>query len=500
MRRREAGWLLLLGLIFLAWHVPLMFRTAAGMDEEFYGVTGITVQREGVPRVPYVPSRDRRFVFGVDILVYTLPPLSFYLQGLVHLVLGPGLGQARLASAIEGLAAAWLVFDLARRWLPQGSGALWAPLLYLFGRAAFFPATTARPDMAATTFGLLSVWCLVRDGGVGSRVWLSLAGFAGGLSMLSHPFGIVPCLQGVLWLLIQPESWRLRLRNGLVFGLGAIAGFSLWLPLIALRPDLFWIQFQTNVLGRVATGESEGTWERLTGLTFQGRQFLATVLPLQATLHALGAIWCMVQARHSRLLRALFFHLAVSLTLLVVLMGRHSLRAYFALPVAFGCIAAAGFVAWAAGRLSAKLGRLALIHAAATGFLIASLVPGSGLRTLKAHLSHWNDPAYDGHAVARRMMADLDPQALIVVDDQFILDFYLAGRRVVDAKYMEYLSVDYDYLLASPLARLASKIPPEDLEWVRRYGDPANEFTPGADLYRRVRKQPATRNTHQVIQ
>ncbi|WP_406697789.1 glycosyltransferase family 39 protein [Singulisphaera sp. Ch08] len=493
MSKRDGGWLVLMGALFLAWHLPLMFRTAAGMDEEFYGVVGITILRDGVPRVPYVPSRDPLFVYGVDVVVYTLPPLSFYLQALVHMVLGQELGQARLASALEGLAATWLVYDLGRRWLGSSSGALWGALLYLFGRAAYFPATTARPDMAATTFGLLAVWCLVRDDGQRRTRWLVASGFAGGLSMLCHPVGIVPCIQVGLLLLTGPGTVRQRLVAAGTFSGAALAGLALWGPLIVLHPNLFWIQFQTNVLGRVGSGLSRTLPDPLAVFGFQAGQFLDTALPVQAALYGAGAIWVATRARRPGPERALGYHLAASSLLLVLLMGRHPLRAYFAFPIAFACIAAAGLAGWAADRAARWTGRPTAVTLAMTGLVIASLVPGSGLRTLVAHVRHWDDPAYDAHKVAARMMDDLDPAALVALDDQFILDFYLAGRPVVDAKYLPYLADDYEYLLVGPAALGLSRVPPENLELIRQYGDPADEFAPSAKLYRPIRNRSKPR-------
>src|SRR6516162_5266300 len=103
--------------VFLAWHVPLMYRTAAGQDEEHYGIVGVAIHEVGIPRIPYIPSRDPETVdCGIDVAAYTLPPLSFYLEALVHLVLGDGLGQARMASALEGLGAVTLVYALAWLW------------------------------------------------------------------------------------------------------------------------------------------------------------------------------------------------------------------------------------------------------------------------------------------------------------------------------------------------------------------------------------------------
>src|SRR6476660_7022952 len=117
MRGRDRAWLALLWGAFLAWHVPLMFRTCAGQDEDFYGVPGSSIVRGGLARIPYIPSRDPQSIYyQADVALYALPPLSFYFQALVHLVLGDGLGQARLASAVAGMIAVVLVWELGFVW------------------------------------------------------------------------------------------------------------------------------------------------------------------------------------------------------------------------------------------------------------------------------------------------------------------------------------------------------------------------------------------------
>ena len=139
-----------MALLFLAWHVPLAYRTEAGLDEDWYGVPGITILRTGLPQIPYIPSRDPGSAcFKADVILDALPPLAFYLQALVELVLGPGIGPARMTSVLAGLFAGYLVHDLATLWFGDRRVALAAVAFYLFVRPFYFPATTARPDMVA---------------------------------------------------------------------------------------------------------------------------------------------------------------------------------------------------------------------------------------------------------------------------------------------------------------------------------------------------------------
>ena len=125
-----------------------MFAQAGGQDEDYFAVPGWTILREGVPRIPYVPSRDLEGVFyKADEALLALPPLYFYWQACVYAVVGPGYAQARLASAIAGAVAIVLVYFLGRSFQLAEPAALWGAGLYSMSRLFFFPATTARPDM-----------------------------------------------------------------------------------------------------------------------------------------------------------------------------------------------------------------------------------------------------------------------------------------------------------------------------------------------------------------
>src|SRR5271154_1071286 len=153
MMRRDRIGLALLALTFLVWHVPLAYRTEAGLDEDWYGVPGITILRTGLPQIPYIPSRDPGSAcFKADVILDALPPLAFYLQALVHLLLGPGIGPARMTSVLAGLFAGYLVHDLTCLWFGDRRAALMAVAFYLIARPFYFPATTARPAMVAGTF------------------------------------------------------------------------------------------------------------------------------------------------------------------------------------------------------------------------------------------------------------------------------------------------------------------------------------------------------------
>ena len=485
------AWLAFIAAAFLAWHVPLMYGTAPGLDEDWFGVPGITILRSGLPRIPYLPSRDpTSFCYRADIALYALPPLSFYLQAASHLALGDGIGAARMASAAEGLAAAWLVYALAFRWSGDRRGAVLASASYLASRACFFPATTARPDMAATAFGLLAIsWTdLARLDGR-ARTWAA-AGGSLGLALLCHPFAVVPATQAGIRALAGPGSIRRRIGRAAVLTAVALAVFSLWGLLILRHPDLFRTQFGNNVLHRAGPGL--GATLRSPGpvLAYQARQALERFGPIQAGLHALGLAWALARAWRPGPAREFLYHFGASVALLVLFEGRHPTLGYYAYPAAFASIAVGLAASELMGIGSGRLGRWRPVAPALVGVgLLAALLPGSGLRPLVSHVRHRGDPAYDARSVARAIIADVPRGSLAAVDGAFAMEFYLAGRPVVEAAInagpFDFRGEPYEFAVLGRAWKAEGVPPVVGLEFLKSYGVRDDEFAPYAELYRR---------------
>jgi hypothetical protein len=123
--------------------------------------------------------------------------------------------------------------------------------------------------------------------------------------------------------------------------------------------------------------------------------------------------------------------------------------------------------------------------------LVLAFAPGAGLRTLAANVRHANDPAYDAHHVARLVLSDIPPQALTAVDGAFVLDFYLAGRPVLEATIhrlsYDFRSRPFEYVVFARdgIKRFLPMMEPGTLTLIRTYGDRSDEFAPYAELYRR---------------
>jgi hypothetical protein len=496
MMGRERFGLAVLACLFLAWHVPLVYRAEAGQDEDWYGVPGITILRTGLPQIPYIPSRDPGSAcFKADLILYALPPLAFYLQALVHVILGVGLGPARMTAVFAGLFACTVLYDLACLWFGDRRGALVAAAAYLVARAFYFPATTARPDMVAVALGLVAIDAAVRHRRAAGLRTLIVAGAAAGLSLLAHPFGIVPATQIGLALLAGPADPRKRLRDVLGFSGMVLLCFSLWLPLILLHPDIFRVQFGSNVFGRAGPGLGAALLAPWSVLGFQLRQILDHLQPIQAVLYCLALAGGTLVGWTSAAARDYVYHLWASWLLLMFFEGKHPTLGYYAYPAALSSIAVGVLASKTMARVERALDGGPLLLRTALPWvvpviLLLAFLPGAGLRTLVTNLRHLNDPAYDAHALSRTVMSDIPPDALAAVDGAYILDFYLADRRVLEAT-IHRLSYDFrtrpfEYVVFARdgLRRFLPMM--SGLMRVRTYGDRANQFAPYAELYRRI--------------
>jgi hypothetical protein len=313
---------------------------------------------------------------------------------------------------------------------------------------------------------------------------------------LSHPFGVVPAAQVGLWLLIAPgRSAACRAGDAALFAASALAAFALWLPLIALHPDLFRAQFFGNVFRPEGPTAPRTLLDVLSGLAVQPRRFWDYAGPPQAILVLLGLAWAALRAPGTAGGRALCYHVAAGFVLLFLFQGDHPTLGYFAYPTALACVAVGGLVSRVAGRFDRRPG---LGTALATAALVAIFLPGAGLRTLVAHLRHLRDPAYDAHALARSIMADIPPDAVAAVGAEYVLDFYLAGRPAIDALIDPVPEVHlydvrdrpYDYVVLGPVTHRLYKSRMPDLVPIRSYGDPRDPFAPRAELFRRPGSSP----------
>jgi 4-amino-4-deoxy-L-arabinose transferase-like glycosyltransferase len=438
MTRGDWVGLFLVFVAFCVVRLPLMQDAAAGLDEEFYGVPGAEVARTGLPAIPFLPSRDPKTIYyHADELLYALPPLHFYLSAPWHMVLGPGLFAARVASLTSGLLMVLAVARLASRWSHAPHAGLWAGSLLLLSRGFLFPATMARPDMTALALGLWAVVVTLehRDKpgahGLGAAV---CAGLLAGLAGLSHPVAVVPAAQaGLAWLFARGAPIRTRLTRGLMFGIAAVLTIVLlWSPLIWGHPDWFRIQFGGNVTGRAGPGLIQTLLWPWPALADQAYRMRLAFGPAQVVFSILVLIACCARAWSRRCVEPAATVL-VGTSLLVLFLGRHSIQGYYVYPASLVCAAGGGLIAKALA-LAARnefWRRWATPAAVAAALLIHA--PGAGLRVVVEHARRWGDPSSTVEGRVAEVLAQVPESARLAVSAPFVQTVYHAGRPTVAA-------------------------------------------------------------------
>jgi 4-amino-4-deoxy-L-arabinose transferase-like glycosyltransferase len=495
--RVESFVIALLVVAFFILRLPLLVRLPAAQDEDFYAVPGTTIRSAGVPQIPYLPSRDPTSVFyHADQFLFTLPPLSFYLQAVAFTILGDGLGTARLVSLISGLIAALIIGKLARHWFGP-LAALLSIAFLLFSRGFWITATTARPDMPAVACGLGALWLAIGDGDVTSRrtLW---AGLLAGLGLLSHPIAAIAACQAGLVYLLRPAPWPQRFKRTLTYSSITLAVFALWLPLIAMHPHWFRSQFLGNIQGRAGLGLLAHPFEMLRACGFQVRNFIDHVGILQFGALALATAWAGFQARRSGPPRSYFIHLAAALALYLLIIGDHHIRTYYVYPVSIASIGVGALlervVVKLTGPESVHLGfkRSVRFRLALSIMLLGVLVllaPGAGLRVWLEHLRHAHVPSYDTRQFCRTISRDIPIGATLAVDRPYVFEFHLLRPPVLEAIvepfFFDVRACKYDYVVMGRVGLNQAPSALEGMDFVRAYGDAADPFSNYAELYRR---------------
>jgi len=182
---------ILIGVVALATLPALSRTTLFDRDEGYYAESAREMLVRGDPFVPHFSGQPW----------LEKPPLTYWLMALSMCVFGETEFAARLPSALAGLLAMWLTFQLARRMFSPLAGVMAAAVL---GTSAFFSGT-----MRFALLDNVLVCCLL-------------------LSMIG------------VWKLLNDENGAYMFWTGIGLGVLAKGALGFALPVIALVGVLLW--------------------------------------------------------------------------------------------------------------------------------------------------------------------------------------------------------------------------------------------------------------------
>ncbi|MBX3440574.1 MAG: glycosyltransferase family 39 protein, partial [Planctomycetaceae bacterium] len=433
-RWRATAGLLLIGMAFIAWRLPSLWREPGWQDEEVHAVPGLTILRTGLPQLPHLPSRNTRSpYYRADEVAFLEPPLYFYVTAAFYALLPDIYGAARLASAIGGILLLVLAGQLTFRCGGTIGAAVWGMGLFMMSRWFYFPAQAARPDVLCAAFGLMAI--LATDDWIRTHRSGSLiaAGAVIGLGGLTHPFAMAYAVQMAVWMFLSQRGWRRLLAPGML-ALVALLVFSAWLLLIEGRSEIFSLQFRNQLIherGGTFIARLLWPWE---SLTFHAGFLWPHIEAWQFLLALSGALLCLLLGKTERrpLLSTVGWLSLSGAFLISVLVGpHHPVFGYFSYPAALAFIG----IGWGIDRVLRVLsmrGLMGSLAAAIVGMTcILSMLPGSRIRMNLAYLRNWNHINYNAPEFADRLIDRLPEAAVYLVDEEFVLDFVAAGRNVI---------------------------------------------------------------------
>jgi 4-amino-4-deoxy-L-arabinose transferase-like glycosyltransferase len=482
-----------IGLASLALKLPVMLRQHAAQEEDYYDAPGWTILQDGIPRTPYLASRDPECLFyKCDEGMYAQPPLYFYWLAAVYAVVGASTGTARIACGMAGVVSTVLLAGIARRLLRSDGLALLVAGLYAFSRVVYFAWLVARMDALCGMWGFSALLSMLWGENGASRRHAALSGLFTGLGLLTHSFALVYGLQSFVGVIVRGVDRRSRLINAIAFVLAAGVPLLLWVPLILDRPDLFQAQFIRNVVGRAGPGlASRLAWPfPLFASHLEMFRDYAGTCQAAAMIVGLGVVALLVM--RSPGYRKTFWLAVSGVYLHVACIGIHPTKGYWCYTGGLLWMTTASVVGWL---LIQKQRRCVAIAIAL--ILIGTLIPGGGIRTLIAHLRHWDDPNYDSRQFVKQLLERVPPDAVVAVDPSYVFDFTVAGRKTLLAlEYTPFFKLSqhhFDVLIAGEFS-IRDGVP-ERVGGVRKIGelgDASDPFANYAVIYEAVSgREPA---------
>jgi hypothetical protein len=436
---RSWFWLLLAFALYAVGRYPFVTHASGQMDEQWFAVPGLTMWQEGIPRIPYCPTRRRETYFeNADKCIMALPPGLHFVQAPFFAILPAGYPTARMPLFLGGFAVIAVVWFFASLVCTNPTTGGIATCMVAVSRPLLFTAVTARPDLLCALCGLLAVSMLWKWHGRTKWRYLVKAGFLCGLGALFHPFAIVFCFQAGLWALGRQGTIRLRFLRAATLTSAAIAGISLWLPWIIMFPYEFQSQFTSNVLERSGPGiASRMLWPWVSLKQHWNQQwdfnepaqFIFLVIGL-----LVGTLMWFVNGRTTERTRYLILTWS-AIYFTATMAGVHPTKGYWLYPIALLYPLAVDGVGLVVSRMLGEERAKSMIVTAGLALAMALvMLPGSGIRTTLTYLRHWGDERYHAGHFIQKVLKDMPKEGLYMSDVSFVFDIYLSGRDTILAQ------------------------------------------------------------------
>lgn len=497
-------------LLFALLRLPALIHQPGMQDEQWFAVPGLTVWQEGIPRIPYVPTRNRETLFeNADVCLMALPPGLFYVQAPFFGVFPAGYATARLPLFLGALATIGIVFWIVKRLGGSDWAAGAAGLIVAISRPLLFTGLTTRPDLLSAVAGWLSIiaaWEMLRERG--SNRFALVSGLLSGLAGLFHPFALVFGIQGGIAMLLGKEPLRQKTKRVALFVSGNVLMISLWIPLIVAYPYEFRSQFFANVLDRAGPGLPMRMLWPFPSLIHHAGLLYEFAGPFQCLLMAVGlVIGTGLILRHAGIsieARRGFVALAwSSVFLTATVAGHHPTKGYWTYPfVWITAMAVVGIESFLTRPVVQQAGlsgadtndttkayvRRSVVPALTVlGLTVVLMIPGAGLRTTRVYLSQWKSPSVYAPAFIEDVLRELPREGIFYADLSYVFDVYLSGRETrlcqQREQYWGKAPIEYSYLILSWEGEDAGWAEQYDGLHVKRIGDRTLPQDCFVDLY-----------------
>jgi len=493
--------------LFVALRLPMVLFSSGQMDEQWFAVPGYTVWKEGIPRIPYCPTRKRENFFeNADRCLFALPPALHYVQAPFFGIFPAGYSAARLPSFFGGIIGLVVLGLLTRKIFHDTF--IWGMglILIAMSRPMMFTAITARPDLLCSVCCWSAIACMwlwadrdsVERTGVGGE--LIAAGTLCGLGLLFHPFALVGCLQCGLWAICRRGGWKLRMLRGLAIAVPAALVLSLWLPLILRFPKEFESQFTSNVLERSGPGLMQRLLWPWASLWHHARYQWEYHQAIQFVFLSAGGVLGLISlglGKDSTPIVAKYrYRIAIlvvsSIYLTATIAGIHPTKGYwvytigwlYPLAVMGSVVASSIALSWLIPAL--RGGRRCGWNWGIGPLLVALMIPGTGTTTLMAYVRDGAGSRTHATRFVDALLQELPQDARCIVDVHFVFDVWLSGRQTLLCQPRERFWGDthpeFDYLIIGREGIDMDAPADYHARFWRSFGDPS---TP-ADCYVKI--------------